>query len=66
MGTAAGRADALSACTLLFDDPEVLNERLSLLRSITAEEVQMAAQSWLLPALNAQVRIHPERPGVQV
>ncbi|MEJ7741649.1 MAG: hypothetical protein WKF73_03330 [Nocardioidaceae bacterium] len=48
MGTAAGRADALSACTLLFDDPEVLNERLSLLRSITAEEVQMAAQSWLL------------------
>ena len=32
MGTAAGRADAISGCALLFDDPESLNERLPLLR----------------------------------
>jgi zinc protease len=62
MGTAAGRADAISGCTLLFDDPESLNERLPLLRSITAEEVRAAAQTWLVPALNAQVRVHPEGP----
>ena len=66
MGTAAGRADAISACALLFDDPDVLNERLSLLRSITRDEVQQAAQSWLLHAVNAQVRIHPGQSGVQV
>ena len=48
--------------TLLFDDPESLNERLPLLRSITAEEVRAAAQTWLVPALNAQVRVHPEGP----
>jgi zinc protease len=65
MGTAAGRADAISACTMLFDDPESLNERLPLLRSITAEEVREAARTWLLPALNAQVRVHPEGPAEQ-
>ena len=65
MGTAAGRADAISACTMLFDDPESLNERLPLLRSITAEEVREAAQTWLVPALNAQVRVHPEGPAEQ-
>ncbi|MBA3234072.1 MAG: insulinase family protein [Propionibacteriales bacterium] len=57
MGTAAGRADAISEAALLFDDPEVLNERLPLLRSITAQEVQEAAETWLLSSLNAQVRI---------
>jgi predicted Zn-dependent peptidase len=66
MATAAGRADAISACTLLFDDADVLNERLSLLRSITRDEVQEAAQSWLLPAVNAQVRIHPSTSGAQL
>ena len=65
MGTAAGRAYAISACTMLFDDPESLNERLPLLRSITAEEVREAAQTWLVPALNAQVRVHPEGPAEQ-
>ena len=65
MGTAAGRADAISASAMLFDDPESLNERLPLLRSITAEEVRAAAQTWLVPALNAQVRVHPEGPAEQ-
>ncbi|MGI8993315.1 MAG: M16 family metallopeptidase [Nocardioidaceae bacterium] len=59
MGTAAGRADAISGCAMLFDDPEALNLRLPLLRSITAAEVQEATQVWLLPALKAQVRITP-------
>jgi predicted Zn-dependent peptidase len=59
MGTAAGRADALSGCALLFDDPEVLNQRLPLIRSITAAEVRDAAQYWLAPTLNAQVRVLP-------
>ncbi len=63
MGTAAGRADALSASLLLFDDPELLNERLPLLRSITADEVTEAARTWLLPAVNAQVRVYPEGPA---
>ncbi len=63
MGTAAGRADALSGCALLFDDPDVLNQRLPLLRSITAREVQEAAEAWLVPAVNAQVRIHPADSG---
>jgi predicted Zn-dependent peptidase len=63
MGTAAGRADAISACTLLFDDAEALNQRLPLLRSITGEEVREAAETWLLPGLNAQVRVHPEGPA---
>ncbi len=63
MGTAAGRADAISGCALLFDDADALNERLPLLRSITKAEVQEATQTWLLPALNAQVRVHPESAG---
>ena len=59
MGTAAGRADAISGCALLFDDPEALNERLPLLRSITADEVREVTQTWLLAMLNAQVRVVP-------
>lgn len=59
MGTAAGRADAISGCMLLFDDPETLNHRLPLLESITAEEVREAAEAWLIASLNAQVRILP-------
>lgn len=59
MGTVAGRADAISGCALLFDDPDSLNERLPLLRSVTAVEVREAAQAWLLPSMNAQVRVHP-------
>ncbi len=65
MGTAAGRADAISACLLLFDDAESLNQRLPLLRSITAEEVRAAAETWLVPAVNAQVRVHPEGPAAE-
>ncbi len=59
MGSAAGRADAISGCALLFDDPEALNLRLPLLRSVTAAEVQEAALLWLLPSINAQARVHP-------
>jgi len=59
MSTAGGRADALSGCALLYDDPEALNERLPVLRSLTAEDVRAAAGQWLLPLLNAQLRIHP-------
>ena len=36
------------AVRLLYDDPEALNERLPLLRSLTAEEVRAAAEQWLL------------------
>ncbi len=60
MGTAGGRADALSGAALLFDDPEVINDRLPLVRSITAAEVRAAAEHWLVPTLNAQVRVLPE------
>lgn len=60
MATAGGRADALSGCALLHGNPELLNERLPLLRSITSDEVRAAAQRWLLPALNAQLRIEPQ------
>ena len=63
MATAAGRADALSGEMLLFDDPLLLNERLPLLRSLTAEEVREAAQTWLVPAFRAQVRVHPTDSG---
>jgi zinc protease len=59
MGTAAGRADAISASTLLFGDPEGVNQRLPVLRTITAEEVRAAAESWLVPCLAAQARIVP-------
>jgi zinc protease len=59
MGTASGRADAISGAALLFDDPHLLNGRLDLLRSITAEEVRDAARDWLQPALNAQARVLP-------
>ncbi len=59
MGTASGRADAISASALLFDDPESLNDRLPMLRSITTAEVQEAARDWLLPSLNAQARVTP-------
>ena len=59
MGTASGRADAISGCALLFDDPEALNARLPLLTTITAAEVQEATRDWLLPCLNAQARILP-------
>ncbi len=63
MGTASGRADAISGCLMLFDDPEALNARLPLLRSITHAEVQEAAQTWLVPTLKAQVRILPDPAG---
>lgn len=63
MATAAGRADALSGEMMLFDDPNVLNERLPLLRSLTAEEVRRAAQTWLVPAFRAQVRVYPSESG---
>ncbi len=62
MATAAGRADAISGCALLFDDPESLNDRLPLLRSIEADEVQAATREWLLPMLNAELRVHPVGP----
>jgi zinc protease len=63
MATAGGRADGLSGCALLYDDPEALNERLPILRSLTAEEARVAAEHWLLPMLNAQLRIHPTGSG---
>jgi zinc protease len=59
MATAAGRADAFCGAALLFDDPGVVNDRLPLIRSITAEEVRSAAKNWLCPLLNAQVRVLP-------
>jgi predicted Zn-dependent peptidase len=59
MGTAAGRADAISASTLLFDEPEGVNQRLPVLRSITAEEVRAAVERWLVPCLRSQARIVP-------
>ncbi len=62
MATAGGRADALSGCALLYDDPRLLNERLPLLLSVTAEEVRAAAERWLLPAGRAELRVEP-RPG---
>jgi predicted Zn-dependent peptidase len=61
MATAAGRADALSGAALLFDDPSAVNERLPLVRSITSDEVRKAAETWLCPVLNAQVRVLPAR-----
>ena len=59
MGTASGRADAISGYAMLYGDPQLINERLRLIRSITADEVQSAAKEWLLPAVNAQVRVLP-------
>lgn len=59
MATAAGRADALSGCALLYGDPDLLNERLGLLRSIRADEVRAAAATWVLPALQAHLHIAP-------
>lgn len=66
MSTAAGRADAISGCALLFEDPDVLNQRLPLLRSVTAAEVREAAEFWLMPSLNAQLRVLPAKGGVDV
>jgi predicted Zn-dependent peptidase len=71
MGTAAGRADAISASALLFDDPEGVNQRLPTLRAITAEEVRASVEAWLVPCLSAQARIVPvdergARPSVDV
>ncbi|MEJ7741575.1 MAG: pitrilysin family protein [Nocardioidaceae bacterium] len=63
MSTAAGRADALSSCALLFGDAEILNERLAVLQSITADQVQHAAQVWLTSAVKAQVRVLPSSGG---
>jgi zinc protease len=60
LGTAAGRADAISAATLLFGDPDALHERLPMLRSISGDEVREAAATWLLPSLNAQARVVPD------
>jgi zinc protease len=59
MSTAGGRADALSACALLYDDPRALNERLPRLLSVTAEEVQAAAERWLVSALDTELRVVP-------
>jgi zinc protease len=57
MATASGRADTISGYTLLFGDAGLVNERLKLLRSITADEVRDAAVGWLLPVMNAQARV---------
>jgi zinc protease len=63
MGTAAGRADAISGCALLFDDPEAVNARLPMIASISADEVREAAQLWLVPCLRAQARVVPAENG---
>jgi predicted Zn-dependent peptidase len=65
MATASGRADTISAYALLHGNPELLNHRLDLLRSITPAEVQQAAAECLVPALNAQARVVPEGPVSQ-
>ena len=57
--TPAARSAPQTASALLFDDPAAVNERLPVLRSITAEEVRAAAERWLLPSLSAQARIVP-------
>ena len=61
MSTAGGRADGLSGCAMLYDDPQVINERLSVLHSLTDAEVRDAAATWLAPMLKAQLRIHPNQ-----
>ena len=50
----------MSGATMLFGDPQTLHERLPMLRSITAAEVQEAAQKWLVPMVHAQARVLPE------
>lgn len=60
MATAGGRADALSRCALLYDDPEALNEKLPVLLAVTADDVRAAAERWLAPLVNAQLRVHPD------
>jgi predicted Zn-dependent peptidase len=59
LATVAGRADALSGAELLHDDAEVINQHLPILHSLTAEEVRAAAQRWLVPMLDVQLRIRP-------
>lgn len=59
VGTAAGRADAFSACTQLFGDPDTLHSRLATITSLTADEVREAAVRWLVPMTRRQLRIEP-------
>jgi predicted Zn-dependent peptidase len=63
MATASGRADTISGYALLHGDPGLVNSRLELLRSITADEVREAAVTWLLPTLNAQARVVGDNAG---
>jgi zinc protease len=56
MATAAGRADAFSQHAMLFDDPDLVNAHLPLLRSITPDDIRAAAGRWLRVLPNSQVR----------
>ncbi len=43
----AERADLLSMFTLLFDDPDRLNQEMDLIRAVTPADVRAVAEEWL-------------------
>jgi zinc protease len=55
----AERADLLSMFTLLFDDPERLNQEMELIRAVTAADVRRVAERWLGPDNRAVLHYEP-------
>ncbi|MBW3086596.1 putative zinc protease [Austwickia sp. TVS 96-490-7B] len=54
------RADAIGHATCLYDDPQGINTYLDRLGSITADQVQQEAATWLRASARAVVAITPE------
>ena len=55
----AERADLLSMFTLLFDDPDRLNQEMELIRAVTAADVRRVAERWLGPDNRAVLHYEP-------
>jgi hypothetical protein len=43
----------------LFDDADAVSDYLPMLRSLTPDDIQSAARSWLFALPNAQLRYRP-------
>jgi predicted Zn-dependent peptidase len=56
----AERADLLSMFTLLFDDPDRLNQEMERIRAVTAADVRAVAERWLGPDNRAVLAYEPE------
>jgi zinc protease len=63
MGTALGKANALSQNTIFWSDPDRMNTLLSRLQSVTSSDVQRVAQKYLIKTNRVVIVTEPVDDG---